>query len=367
MTFTVYYIHGADQFIIPQLKHYDFIIVGQGIAGSLLSMALLDKEKNVLVIDQPDQNISSTVAAGICNPLVLKRFTKGWMADTTWPIANAHYRRLEGQLNTSFFTPVHITRLFSSVSEQNDWHARLNDEAFAPYLETTEQIEISADHFHMDFGYGTVSAAAQLQTNALMLAVQKKLLLEGSYREDTLEWIDVALEKDQVRWKDATANTLVYCNGLHAQHHPLFEVLPFAPTKGELIRLKIPGLELKSMIHSSVFLLPQADGTFLCGSTYNRNDLDNIPSSAGREQLESQLQKFLKLPYKIVGHWAGVRPTTRDRRPFVGLHPEFSQVGIIGGLGSRGAILAPWLVESFCQHVLEETTLNSEIDIGKYY
>ncbi|MBK8367632.1 MAG: hypothetical protein IPL10_09490 [Bacteroidetes bacterium] len=54
----------------------DFIIVGQGIAGSVLSLSLISAGYAVLVISTPNLSTSSKIAAGIWNLIVFKRLTK---------------------------------------------------------------------------------------------------------------------------------------------------------------------------------------------------------------------------------------------------------------------------------------------------
>ena len=62
-------------------KKLDFIIVGQGIAGTTLAFKLLQKKYSVRVIDKFNPNSSSSIALGLYNPLVLKWFTKSWEVD----------------------------------------------------------------------------------------------------------------------------------------------------------------------------------------------------------------------------------------------------------------------------------------------
>jgi len=47
----------------------DFILVGQGLAGTLLAHFLKAAGQRILVIDQPNENTASQIAAGIINPV----------------------------------------------------------------------------------------------------------------------------------------------------------------------------------------------------------------------------------------------------------------------------------------------------------
>ena len=61
-------------------KKVEFIIVGQGIAGTIFSYELMQRNKTFIVIDDFKEETSSRIALGIYNPLVLKWFTKSWKA-----------------------------------------------------------------------------------------------------------------------------------------------------------------------------------------------------------------------------------------------------------------------------------------------
>ena len=58
---------------------YDFIVVGFGIAGMSMTYQLLSNGYKVMVIDN-NKTKASVVAAGMFNPVILKRFTLAWNA-----------------------------------------------------------------------------------------------------------------------------------------------------------------------------------------------------------------------------------------------------------------------------------------------
>ena len=68
----------------------------------------------------------------------------------------------------------------------------------------------------------------------------------------------------------------------------------------------------------------------------------------------------------MVEQQAGVRPTTSDRQPFVGLHPGKPQLTIFNGFGSKGSLLIPWHVERFVECLLDATPLPLSMDIARY-
>ena len=54
------------------------------------------------------------------------------------------------------------------------------------------------------------------------------------------------------------------------------------------------------------------------------------------------------MPFTVEGHFAGIRPATVERRPFAGMHPRYPEFGLLNGMGSKGASLAPFMARQFC-------------------
>ena len=54
-------------------RHVDYIIVGQGLAGSAVAVQLLRAGKKIVVFDRPESNKASHVAAGLFNPITGKK------------------------------------------------------------------------------------------------------------------------------------------------------------------------------------------------------------------------------------------------------------------------------------------------------
>ena len=77
---------------VPQ---FDYLIIGQGLAGSMLAFQLIARGQRVLVIDNDYQGNASQVAAGIINPITGHRLnlTEGFV--DYYACAMAFYDQLE--------------------------------------------------------------------------------------------------------------------------------------------------------------------------------------------------------------------------------------------------------------------------------
>ena len=101
-------------------------------------------------------------------------------------------------------------------------------------------------------------------------------------------------------------------------------------------------------------------------ATYEWDDLTPTPTAAGREKLEARLRSFLKLPFEVVGHRAGVRPISADRNPILGIHPAEPRVVCFTGLGSKGVLLAPFFAAQLVATMTGKGTIDPEVHVNRF-
>jgi glycine/D-amino acid oxidase-like deaminating enzyme len=95
--------------------------------------------------------------------------------------------------------------------------------------------------------------------------------------------------------------------------------------------------------------------------------LDDEITAEGRQFLEEKMKERLKKNYEVLDQQAGVRPATDDRRPFVGVHPEHSNVAIFNGLGTKGVTLAPFFAAELADFLESGKEINPEANISRYF
>jgi glycine/D-amino acid oxidase-like deaminating enzyme len=74
----------------------------------------------------------------------------------------------------------------------------------------------------------------------------------------------------------------------------------------------------------------------------------------------------LTVPYEIIKHEAGIRPTVNDRRPILGIHPEHPRLAVFNGLGTKGVMLAPYFANQLIDHLEKEQTIDPEVDLSRF-
>ena len=83
-------------------------------------------------------------------------------------------------------------------------------------------------------------------------------------------------------------------------------------------------------------------------------------------KVSGSLKSILKIPFTIKDHFAALRPAVIERRPFVGLHPEHSSIGILNGTGTKGCSLAPYFAYQFTQCLLNNIAIDRLADVKRF-
>ncbi len=344
------------------MRNADYLIVGQGIAGTLLSWFLLQAGKKVIVTDDAKPNSASRVAAGIINPVSGRRFEPAWMYDTIYPFAKTTYEQLSALLQVPVFTERELWTVFPSMQMRE---AFLNKTTGNEYTELPAALKYET---FLDQPYGAaIVRGATVNLRSLLPAYRHYLKEQGLLMETHLDVTDLEIRKDGVIYKDITAAKIIFCDGVGTTGLPFFKEIKFLPNKGEVLLVKIPGLETEDIIKKGITLVPQDNGLFWAGSSFVWDYEDDHPTLKQREILGKSLNQLLKVPYEIVDQFSAVRPSGNDRRPIAGFHPELPSVGLFNGLGTKGCSLAPFMAAHFREVLVANAPLMPEIDLKRYF
>ncbi|MDY0780234.1 FAD-binding oxidoreductase [Tenacibaculum sp. IB213877] len=342
----------------------DYIIVGLGLAGLAFAEELLENNKSFIVFEDASQT-SSLVAGGMYNPVILKRFTPVWNGHQQLELALPFYQKLEEKFTAQFDTKFATKKIFSSVGDENNWFIASDKPMLSHYMiPTVKKDKIKG--VIGDFGYGELKGTGRVDTDKLLRVYRNSLEKNHQLRKEAFNYDDLVITDDFLNYKDIKAKKIVFSEGFGLKKNPFFNFLPLNGTKGELITIHAPELDIDFLLKSTVFILPLGNHYYRVGATFNWTDKTSIPTEEGKNELVEKLKKVLSVPYTIVNQSAGIRPTVKDRRPLVGVHPNHSQLYVLNGLGTRGVMIAPTVAKNLYGFTENNEDLDPEIDIKRF-
>lgn len=343
----------------------DFLIIGQGLAGSALAMRCCKRRYKILVFDDPSQNRSSRVAAGLFNPVTGKNMTKTWMADDVFPSLFEYYRAVEAETKRSFFHPMPIYRAFATIEEQNEWMGRSAEKGYQEFVSHISHTPAFSGKINDPFGGVTLKQTGYLDTPSYLEAVRTYLEDRGAYRAQYFEGEKLEVRDDSVQYGDISAKKIIFCQGIQNVANRWFNIYPIRSLKGEVIHVQC-GLPRDVIFSRGIFMVPGPGDDWRVGATYDRNDHSSEITPTARKELTRKLDDFLRAPYKVTAqHW-GVRPTTPDRRPVIGAHPRHRALVIFNGLGTKGVSLAPYFSDVLIRWLESKGTIGKEADVSRF-
>ncbi|MFP6901116.1 MAG: FAD-binding oxidoreductase [Opitutales bacterium] len=344
------------------------MIIGQGLAGCLLAKALGERGASCLVIGESLPMSATPVAAGIMNPITGRRLVKSWRTEKYLPFAKNFYRKLSREWDEPLMTEGRILRFPRDKEEIIRFRERRMDPEYTPFLGA----EFPPGHWKEmgwkdEGGSYEILEVGWVNLERIATRLRDCFREQGILREETFTHSDLRFTGARVSWGEVEADGIVFCEGARVLDNPWFTDLPFTPSRGETLELEAMGMPDSEILQSGYWLLSSPDGTLRAGATYDHDDLTSGPTERGREQILEGLSQFLDKSPAIAVQLSGLRPSTRDRLPILGRHPQHACLSLFNGFGSKGASWIPPLAQRFADHLLDgNIPLDGEIDLLRF-
>ena len=232
-----------------------------------------------------------------------------------------------------------------------------------PYI---GQVYTSSTYGHQvldSLGGIMLKQSGHLNVGAYLRAMRVFIQKESDMREQ-LNYEVLRVDKDFIYCDDVRADSVILCDGLHAKANPLTRWMPVHPLKGETIDVRF-SQALQMIYNRGVYTVPYSNGIYKVGATFERGDVPGT-STSGREQLETRLQALINISYVVVAQNWGIRPTTRDRRPVIGQHPQHSNVFVFNGMGTKGVSQAPYFSMVLAEAITRGTQIPPDVNISRF-
>lgn len=348
-----------------KLKNKKILIVGQGISGTMLSWFLEKAGIDHIIIDDETSNTPSKTAAGLINPVTGRRVVTVWLDEQILPFAEKTYNEIGSFLDIPAISKTSIIDFFPNPFMKESFLKKLSQQA--PYISLVDNDAYLSEYFTYEFGTGIISPSYIVHLQELLPAWKNYLMSKGRFKNTGFNFLKLQVNSDAIIYDGMAVDMILFCDGAHGYTNPYFSLLPFALNKGEAVIIEAPDLPSDLIYKKSLTLIPFCEqGTFWAGSNYIWDFDDDKPTEEFRKSAEQTLKSWLKVPFKIVDHKAAVRPATVERRPFVGLHPVYKNVGILNGMGTKGCSLAPYFASQLAAHILYQAPIEKDADINRH-
>ncbi|MFA6286361.1 MAG: FAD-dependent oxidoreductase [Opitutaceae bacterium] len=320
------------------------LIVGQGLAGTVLGWTFERAGIAFEIADVGHASAASRVGAGIINPITGQRIVKSRGVDALLPRALEVYRAMEAQWGVSLVRPMRVRRFFNDDRERRVFAEKSATGELAPYAG-----EADADGFWIE-------GAARVDTAALIATARARWLADGRLREERVDLAGALGRYDVV----------ILCTGADDCGGLAWGDVKCARATGEIFLLAVGGLAPEVILNRGHWVLPTEEGLAKVGATYTREG-DVLAGEVAREELTKSATRLLGgRAFTVVAQESGVRVTSPDRYPLAGRSLREPRLGVFNGLGSKGALLAPWLAHQWVNHLTEGVPFDREVAVGRF-
>lgn len=337
-------------------NEYDFLIVGQGLAGSLIAFELINRDQRVMVIDNHHVDSSTQVAAGLINPITGHRLNITERFNLYNEAARKFYHQAEEQLGKQFYREVDQVRRINNAGQADYCAKRLEQDEYENLLARTT----NSDFLQSEFGCISVKQTAVVDSKLLLNSYREWLKSKAAYAARKFDYASLETRGSRFCYGAINAKRVIFCEGYQAIHNPWLKDLPFKLAKGEILTIETEQHSTK-MLSWGNWLVPSRANFAKLGSNFAWNDLSLSPSDEIKNKLLSSLRDNTNIQGQVKSHEVGIRPTTTQRKPFVGELTKLANSYCLNGLGSKGCLIAPYYCGLLADHLLKGSRLPTEV------
>jgi glycine oxidase len=346
-----------------------YLVVGQGIAGTILSYILYKNGQQFNVIASTQKPSSTEAAAGIMNPITGKYMALSWQYDVLYPIAIEMYREICLFLEIDFSFEREVIRPLKDQKSIQDWEYRGTQERYTPYISTFDPHNLPPLLDQKYLAYSSTKLAFQIPVTEIQakwrsFLTSRGLLIDYPFHYDHFDPSSSTYKLDE---HCIHFEKIIFCEGSHVIYNPYFQNLPFDPVKGEVLICKIPDWQKGFIYKDYIFIVPwQSPDLYWVGSSYEWKTDSWEPTEDKKSFILNHLQDMYTGDFEVIDHRSGIRPAIKDRKPVIGSHPQYANLIIFNGLGTKGTSLAPFVATELYGYLKFQKTISQEISIERF-
>jgi len=277
------------------------------------------------------------------------------MAEKIFPSLFQFYKETEDLLHQRFFYPMRIYRPFISIEEQNEWMAQSEENPLKKFISKIHTSQAFNRQVNDAFGGVITESSGYLDTVAFLTATRDFLKNREAFRESFFDFEKLITQKDKIVYQNLEAKKIIFCDGIGVRTNPYFNWVPVHPLKGETLTISLSEVP-EVIFNRGVYIVPsQGEKLFMVGATYDPNDSTHEVSDTAKKELEEKLRDLIKIPFTI-----------NHQRPIIGPHPEFENLIIFNGLGTKGVSLSPYFSVQLTQWLEGHGEIPRDVNIERF-
>lgn len=343
-----------------------FLIVGQGLAGTLLSYFFRKNNISHDVIDNNHKSASTKVAAGLINPITGRKYVKSWRIDELLPFAQNTYREMEQLLGVQLIYKNNILRTLKSPTQINDWDVSSSRLSNSHYIQDDPNGRDYVGFLKEECKFGEIKNSMRVDISLLIKEYKNHLQIHNQYIESQFDYASISFQNGKTVYKFKEYNAIIFCEGHQATNNPYFKDLGFQLAKGQALSLYFPNFHADKILRDDIFFSPIGQNTFWSGGGYQWSFNDEEPTDEWFNEWKEKIENITDQTYEVKDFKAGIRPCVKDRKPLLGRHPIEKKLFIFNGLGTKGTSLGPFFANQMFQFMFENEEIDQEVDIKRY-
>ncbi|MAH81203.1 MAG: hypothetical protein CMP39_05990 [Rickettsiales bacterium] len=326
----------------------DVLIIGQGVAGSILAYELIKKKLDVAIITDPDKSSASLVAAGLIQTISGRHLS---IAENTIEQINQaliYYKTLEKEFNKNFISPIKCYR-FLDDAQLKKWNQKKQKVPYQTYL-SNKLVQVP-NTLNNKLNFIEVFNNFHINPSILLNEFKSYFEKKNCIFYDGFTEKDLLLFSDYIQYKAFKSKKIIFCTGHYISDLTFANHISFQHVKGETQTVKIKEDPFNCVYQGSEWIVPFMDDTYKIGATYDHQLTLNI-TTKGQSKLSHFITELGLRTKDIVSQQAGIRCVTKERVPLIGAHPTHKNLLFFSGFGSKGFMTCPYFKDQLIKRYL---------------